>query len=288
MLFTVGGAASYGLTNNVSVVDIGPRLLTCPMELDKYLWNSCCHVTTMFAEDYVLTCGGYTGGLPPNCFHYNKTDDTWTYVFNMNTHHSAGTAARMNDTHWLITSGETRASEIYNHDGNTFTDSVPIIYWGNGIKIVKWNDTHYITCAEQTFVRIIDITQDNFWTNLTESMMAHHKGFCGIVKHQNGTQELVVGGGGNNNETEIYNFEVDEWRFGPQIPNEVGIVAPLCIQDVEGSFLVVGGLVDAVKQDKIYYFRPERYEWDIMPGTLKESLSDISGIIVPYDFVTCT
>ena len=50
------------------------------------------------------------------------------------------------------------------------------------------------------------------WTTLEPMQMGRSGHGCGLIEHENGTQEVMVAGGQNTSTVEMYNLESGIWR----------------------------------------------------------------------------
>ena len=105
----------------------------------------------------------------------------------------------------------------------------------------------------------------------------------GLVTNNNGTSEIVVATGAvleTAMETEILNLDTMTWRAGPQFPT-VDRAYQGSSLPYGNSFLAIGGAVNGHGyRDEIWYFDPDRYEWEVI-STLAEERYLFVAIALP-------
>ena len=112
----------------------------------------------------------------------------------------------------------------------------------------------------------------------------HAQGFGGIVHHENGTVELVIGAGWDDylENVEIYNFESGEWRYGAQITESrirTGVSLPYA-----NSFLAIGGIEhrEEVLTNRVWFFNPVSYEFEALTPMKTPRCSFTAALIPRY------
>ena len=203
-------------------------------------------------------------------------------------------AVRMNDTHWWITGGAYESdvqntTEIYDSTSRTFRDYVRLpqhIMYHTTVKVR--DDLYFMAAGSYTdgYSHLFDAATET-WTELPGSEVEHSEGFVGVITLADGTKEIVLAGGeGAGTSTEIYSFETNSWRAGPDFPiSENFYGGSIAFQN---SFLAVGGAVGPRDYSgAIFYLDPDTLEWVDMTTELLTPRKWFAAFLVPDDFITC-
>src|SRR5208282_914983 len=118
------------------------------------------------------------------------------------------------------------------------------------------------------------------WTPLPDLPVATSIAQAGIVKHPDGKMEIIVAAGRDTSATQIFSFETQTWRFGPEFPGgrlEGGASVPY-----EDTFVIVGGSIFGTDYKRsIYVYVIETGSWSMLPQELSIARPLFAAFFVP-------
>ena len=120
------------------------------------------------------------------------------------------------------------------------------------------------------------------WSRLPDLLQRRENPFVGFV---NG-HEVVVAGGRYKSSSEIFDTQTQEWRMGPDLPDDRELCCGSSVQ-YKDTFLIIGG-EDGGEQDAILEFDPVNYEWKVLPHKLKTARNSFAAVLVPNDYISCS
>jgi len=126
--------------------------------------------------------------------------------------------------------------------------------------------------------------QTREWTILADMPDVLFSGACGSLNNPELGREVLVASGYG---AFFYNFERNEWREGPPLPEKIEYVSYAQLDD---GFLAIGGAYrypDLSVVDTIYKFSEDTYEWTLLEQRLSEPRKSTASAVVSEEFLYC-
>ena len=128
----------------------------------------------------------------------------------------------------------------------------------------------------------------NFWTQAPDMPYATSGEAAGWAYNTIQQKTYIIAAGGfDNTRVQIFDPELNTWRYGPEMPLDIRYGAVI---QFNNTFMIVGG--DCVSQSRamteIYQYEPDTETWLLRPESLSVRREHTAAFLVPNSYAKCT
>ncbi len=273
------------MMSSVEVIDLEDQDNICQAVADYPLLGG--GQVASVVDGVVKVCG--SNHKTDECYEYDRAEDSWSLSSGMTTQRKSAKSSLI-DGVWLVSGDADSAVSTFSteyFDGDDFVKgpTAPVVLQ-NHCQITL-NSTH-VFFSNDIDLRsyVLKWDEDKTFEQLPGYLnRLRLYPSCGKA----GDNEVVIVGSDlmHRGTSEIYNFQDQEWRRGPEMEvalNQAGYA------QFGDTFVVLGGFDEEMEvRDEIYFFDHVNYEWKQMGQKLKVPRAGYPAVVpVPDDMVTCS